>query len=156
MTVFAIDPGPHTGIFYMKDDKPHHLVFDYRGHASPHEHLYLWLMQMVIPEEDIVLCESFEFRKEDAKNREYIDYSPGELVGVVKLFGQLTGTEYHTPSASTGKGFWDDDKLRRVGLWVGGQDAKHMRDAARHWLHFHTFSPQRDVKVASDWLRRLK
>jgi hypothetical protein len=156
VTVFAIDPGPHTGIFWIDNNVTHRVTLDYTGVLawSAHKELYMGLMQMVNPEQDHVVCESFEFRKEDAQNREYIDYSTGELVGVVKLFAQLTNTAYTIQSASQAKGFWTDDKLKRVGLWVPGAEQRHVRDATRHWLHYHTFG--RGASQAHYWLSKLK
>jgi hypothetical protein len=155
MKIVAIDPGPHTGIFWMENDKPHRITFDYTDPVmagEPHKHLYMWLMQMINPGLDILICESFEFRKEDARKREYIDYSPGELVGVVKLFSQLTETPLTMQMASLAKsGFWNDDKLRRVGLWIAGSANRHVRDATRHWLYFNSFILKDDT-----WLHKLK
>lgn len=153
MTDYAIDPGPHTGIFYMKDDQPHRVTLDYTDGLirDPLLHLYMWMMQMVDPEKDHVIVESFEFRKEDAQNREYIDYSTGEYVGVVKLFCQITNTAMTVQSASQGKGFWTDDKLKRVGLWTPGKERRHERDATRHWLHYMTFALNDNT-----WLNKLK
>jgi hypothetical protein len=153
MTVWAIDPGPHTGVFYMRDSAPHRVTLDYTDGLvkRPLKHLYLWLVHMVNPAADLIVLESFEFRKEDAKNREYIDYSTGEFVGVVKLYCDLTTTSLHMQSASEAKGFWDDDKLKRVELWVPGDANRHVRDATRHWLHYQTFKAN-DLR----WLEKLK
>lgn len=156
MTIYAIDPGPHTGIFWLDDEGQHRVTLDYTDKAlpcydTPHMNLYHWLMQMINPKTDGIVCESFEFRKEDAKNREYIDYSTGEFVGVVKLYCQLTQVPRYTPSASIGKGFWDDDKLKRVGLYVPGKEQRHVRDATRHWLHFQTFTVHDNT-----WLEKLR
>jgi len=145
VTIYAIDPGPHTGIFWIDEAMNYcRLTLDYTDegwppHHRPHMHLYRWLIQKVNPEEDEIICESFEFRKEDAQNREYIDYSTGEFVGVVKLYCQSTDTPHYMQTASEGKGFWDDDKLKRVGLWIPGKAERHVRDATRHWLHHVTF-----------------
>lgn len=153
MTLYAIDPGPHTGIFYMRHGEPHRVTLDYTDGLvkQPLKHLYLWLVQMINPDADDIIVESFEFRKEDAKQREYIDYSTGEFVGVVKLFCNMSETMCFVQSASEGKGFWDDNKLKRVGLYVPGDELRHARDATRHWLHHQTF------KIGNqDWLLRLK
>jgi hypothetical protein len=150
-TIWAIDPGPHTGIFYMlPDGKPNWVTLDYTTDVvqDPHRNLYLWLMQMVDPDKDTVVCETFEFRKEDAKNREYIDYSPGEFVGAIKVYCQMTGCKHKMQTASQAKGFWTDDKLRRVGLYALG---KHNRDATRHWLHYVSFTLKDD-----SWFHKLK
>jgi hypothetical protein len=156
MTVFAVDPGPHTGIFYQDAAGVHTEMLDLRGAINPHQQLYMWLMSHVNPATDKVVCESFEFRKDDAQTRSYIDYSTGELVGAVALFCQLTETVHVRQMAAQGKGFWNDEKLRRVGLWVGGPDAKHMRDATRHWLHYHCFGRGMSPEVANYWFSRLR
>jgi hypothetical protein len=159
VTVFAVDPGAHTGIFYVDSHGQEcSVLLDYTNHLTPHEHLYMWLMQMVDPQKDTVICESFEFRKEDAQNREYIDYSTGELVGAVALFCQLTGTKYVRQMAAQGKGFWNNDKLHRAGLFIRGKDAKHIRDATRHWLVYHTFGEgaKKDPDYAKALFLRIK
>jgi len=153
--IYAIDPGPHTGIFWLDGLlNPCRITLDYTTgpvKETALKHLYFWLMGTVVPTKDKIVVESFEFRKEDAQNREYIDYSTGEFVGVVKLFCQLTGTPCYVQSASVGKGFWDDSKLKRVGMWVPGTANRHIRDATRHWLHHVTFTVGDEF-----WLRRLK
>lgn len=138
MTIYAIDPGPHTGIFY---DGSCSLTLDFTDkHITDGQlRLYMWLMQMVDPERDFVICESFEFRKDDARERSYIDYSTGEYVGVVKLFCQITHTKHVMQTAAQAKGFWNDDKLKRVGIYKLLK-TKHERDAARHWLHYDAFN----------------
>lgn len=145
MTDYAIDPGPHTAIFWMAETptvfEPRAVTLDFTLEGMLKlslKQLYFWLMHEINPTKDRIVCESFEFRKEDAQNREYIDYSTGEYVGVVKLFCQLTDTPYQMQSASEGKGFWDNDKLKRVGLYKYCAD-RHQRDACRHWLHDTTF-----------------
>jgi hypothetical protein len=136
MTIYAIDPGPHTGIFAKYVQGCEGETFDWTHDLNRVSHMWNWLDDWVI-KSDTVIVESFEFRKEDAQNRSYIDYSPGELVGVVKLYCQLRTVNLVIQSASTGKGFWDNDKLKRAGVW-STCDSKHSRDAARHWLHYYT------------------
>lgn len=118
---------------------------------KPYEHLYRWLMQWVNPATDKIVLETFEFRKEDAQNREYIDYSTGEFIGVVRLFCELTETTCHLQGASEAKAFWNDDKLKRVGLWLPGRANRHVRDATRHWLHYQTFK-----RGDQSWLALLR
>src|SRR5689334_7476363 len=112
MTIFAIDPGPHTAFFWQetKDTFQRRTLDFTQPHLrASHRSLYEALEYFVNPKTDTVVCESFEFRKDDAKHREYIDYSTGEYVGVVKLWCQLTGCYYVMQSASQAKGFWNDD-----------------------------------------------
>jgi hypothetical protein len=154
MTLWAIDPGPHTGIFYAtkSDQEFHRVTLDYTDELilDPHRHLYLWLMQMVDPDKDEIIYEPFEFRK-DERDREYIDYTTGEYVGVIALYCQMTGTKAHRQMAAQAKQFWDDDKLKRAGMYIKGRHSRHVRDATRHWLHHKAF-----VKHENKWLHLIK
>lgn len=156
MTIWAIDPGPHTGIFYvlygLGQFRYNRVTLDYTDSLvqNPHENLHLWLMQNVNPSTDEVVYEPFEFRKEE-RDREYIDYTTGEYVGVIALYCQQTGTPSHRQMASQVMSFWTDDKLKRVGLYVPGKEHRHERDATRHWLHHDTFT-----KGNQEWLHKLK
>lgn len=151
MTAFAIDPGPHTAIFWEAANSFEAVTLDFTVPSDTPSHLTLfqWLMNNVDPEEDRIIVESFEFRK-DERDREYIDYDAGEYVGVVKLWAQLTNTFYIVQNAAKAKQFWKDDKLKRVGLYKPLKD-RHQRDAARHWLHYDTFTVGNQ-----DWLFMLK
>ena len=158
MTVYAIDPGPHTAIFWDSDGKYYSLTFDYAHpslSAKPLEHLYNWLLQKVDPKRDIVVIERFEYRKEDAQEREYIDYSTGEWVGTAKFFCQFNDTQYRMQGAGDAKGFWDDDKLKRAGLYKLLR-TKHERDACRHWLYYHTFGLGMTIDNFNFWMDKLK
>lgn len=156
MTIFAIDPGPHTGIFYDSDQPGefhfNSLTLDFtdKSISDGERRLYMWLMQMVNPDRDFIICESFEFRKEDAQTREYIDYSTGHYVGVVRLFCQMTGCGYVMQTASQAKGFWTDGKLKKIDVYRFLK-SRHERDAARHWFHYDAFSTANQY-----WLRRLR
>jgi hypothetical protein len=139
MTVYAIDPGPHTGIVWRLADKQFRsITLDYTTPGALRdaglELLYDWLTETVDIGDTVVL-ESFEFRKEE---KPYIVYATGEYVGIAKLFCLRNDITLRVQNASTGKGFWDDDKLKRAGLY-SVCDTKHSRDAMRHWLRYHTF-----------------
>jgi hypothetical protein len=99
----------------------------------------LWdYINKVMTADDTMVLESFEFRKEDT-GREYINYSTGEYVGVCKLGAILKGMYLIVQNSATGKGFWNDDKLKRAGVY-GICDSRHSRDAMRHWLKYWTFN----------------
>lgn len=151
MTVFAIDPGPHTAIFYRNSRNEFSPVtLDFTVFSNePLRNLMQWL-ECHIPKGATVILEPFEFRKDDARYREYIDYSTGEYVGVVKLFCQIYGHELVMQGASVAKGFWTDDKLKRVGLYKLCKN-RHERDACRHWLHYVTFTLDN-----REWLYKLR
>jgi hypothetical protein len=153
VVAYAIDPGPHTAIFWKvpltKTFEAVTLDFTEPGDEPSHASLFNWLSSNVDPEEDKLIIESFEFRK-DERDREYINYDAGEYVGVAKVWAQLSNTYYIVQNAAKAKGFWDDDKLKRVGLYKQLKD-RHQRDAARHWLHYDTFTHGNH-----DWLFMLK
>jgi len=84
-----------------------------------------------------ILCEQFDFRK-DEQFRDKIDYTAREVIGVLKYeFGFVDFVRLDFTGASLGKGFWTDDKIRRLGLWEPGN--KHAMDATRHVLRYRTF-----------------
>lgn len=61
-----------------------------------------------------------------------------EYIGVVKLYIQQTGATGVWQSASTGKAFWNDDRLKQYSLYV--PSLKHARDAIRHYAAWRTFT----------------
>jgi hypothetical protein len=91
-----------------------------------------------------VVLENFDFRKDEGmeiagkRQRPKIIYTSSELVGVMKYLSAMNGFDLHIQSAATGKGFWDDDKLKRAGLYTAGM--RHARDATRHLLHYRTYT----------------
>lgn len=84
-----------------------------------------------------VICENFEHRPFETRDR--IDYTPAEVIGAVRAWciqyeGVVTLVR---ATASMGKGFWTDDKIKQSGLWVPGK--KHAMDARRHLLRYRSF-----------------
>ena len=139
MLTFAIDPGPHTGIYCNKKGITLDLVAAEKDLGiGKHRYLWEWLTDHV-PANARIICETFEFRKDDAASRAYIDYSTAEYVGVISLFCQLNRIEHIKQLASTGKGFWNNDKLKRAGMY-NLCDSRHARDAVRHYLTWLTFT----------------
>jgi hypothetical protein len=156
LKTFAIDPGPHTGICWDSDLGIARTTLDFTvpGLLPSHLALYQWLYSNV-SNEDTIVCESFEFRKEE-RERDYINFDAGEYVGVVKLFAQQQGIYYVTQMAANviGKSaFWTNDKLMRVGLWKpgGGDEYRHEMDATRHWLYYKSFVQKDDT-----WIMKLR
>ena len=142
MTVFAIDPGPHTGIVWRELNGAFiSVTLDFtvdEFQVDPHYILFCWLGQHVL-DGDKVICEKFEFQKVK-QDRASLNYDAGEYVGVVKLYCQREKIDLvmQSPSLAVGeKAFWIDDKLKRAGLYKG-RKTRHERDALRHWLHHHT------------------
>lgn len=88
-----------------------------------------------------VVNERFEYRKEDSRHREKIEYISAEYVGVVKRFARLNyrNVEYVEHSPSLKDGFWKNpEKIKMLGLWAPGK--RHAMDALRHLLYHITFT----------------
>lgn len=84
-----------------------------------------------------IAYESFDFRHEE-RERDRIDYTPAEVIGAVRLWAAgLPYVNLVKYNAATGKGFWSDDKIKKLGLWVPGY--KHAMDATRHLLYYMAF-----------------
>lgn len=152
--ILALDPGGTTGYCLFR---PALQMLPDRGHLGPEEHhLDLWKFLADIykatvgtpdkPEELHIVCEQFEFRQTE-RHRDFINYIPREYIGVVKLFYQTTRSsqylspqtpQLHFQSAAQAKGFWTDEKIKKLGLWVPGQ--KHAMDATRHYLYYRVFT----------------
>ncbi len=94
----------------------------------------------------VLICEKFEYRKDDVENRDRINYMAAEYVGVCKFVGQTHEDEvvsFVMQGASEAKGFWVNDKIHRLGLHGS---TRHEMDALRHLLKFMTFN------LNQDWL----
>jgi len=84
-----------------------------------------------------IVYEPFEFRK-DERDRYKIDYTAAEVVGALRLWAYSRDyVKLVRSGASKGKGFWIDDKIKALGLWVPGQ--RHAMDATRHLLAYRSF-----------------
>lgn len=139
MTTFAIDPGPHTGIVYWTAAGFATVTLDFTDvskHQLPYAFLYHWLDNMIDPNKDRIICESFEFRKE-YRDKEYLNYQAGEFVGTIKTFAEINDVLLYMQSASQAKAFWTDDKIKKLGIKT---KSKHEKDALRHWLYHRTFT----------------
>jgi hypothetical protein len=157
LQLLALDPGGTTGWAEWSESTNQVTTGELTGEEH---HLALWALLENFRLDgisnhltSIVVCESFEFRK-DERFRHKINYDAAEYVGVVKVYCQYwkrftQSIDLVVISASTAKGFWDDDKLRRAGYYIKG--SKHVRDAVRHLLRYRTF-----VLNDHDLLRLLK
>jgi hypothetical protein len=124
----SLDPGITTGysLAILDGDS---LYISYDQDKFSHRELYNVLDGI---EPDEVICESFEYRNN--QHRDNLELYSLEMIGVVRLYCDPV-----MQNAAKGKGFYSDEKLRRMGLYVRGLD--HGRDAARHLLHWFTFGP---------------
>jgi hypothetical protein len=157
-TIHAIDPGPDCGVVtwhrYEEDEiltySPRSFVFDTwhidgttkRENDEALIHLKKRLQDTVYPADALIL-EKFEWRKEDAEKRPKIDLRPVEHGAVIELYAHEIGLyDYERffiqkPSQAVGSNcFWDNWKLRALGLYQPGHEKRHENDALRHLLHW--------------------
>lgn len=125
----ALDPGGTTGVAIVQNEtKPWYIV---AMHIGGNHHLELHrLLHTLRPQN--VICESFENRSHDPAILASCEY-----IGIVKLYLQSTRSTGVWQNSSTGKQFWNDDKLKDYGLYIPG--LRHARDAIRHYAYWRTF-----------------
>lgn len=145
MRILAIDPGVVTGFSVTpREGHPHvwQTNFGELSPSSPHLSLHATLVK-VMP--DVIVCERFDFRQ----NKRGVDYTPLEYIGVVHLYCQSTDTPLHFQGqdVKSKKSFWDEKKLRFLGLYEPALE--HAMDALKHRLHF-------EVKQGIFDLRQLR
>lgn len=135
--IIALDPGITTGIATLIGTDI--IITKQLGpsHAGSYEFL-----QKASPKE--VVYESFIYQR-----RNKVELYPVEVIGVIKLYGEIYDIPLFVQSASQAKGFITDDKIKKMGLWVRGQ--KHGMDALRHLL-YHLIVTKGD----KTWLDPLK
>lgn len=135
LTVTALDPGVTTGIargIINEDDNS--VIIRYFQEAYNELELYQYLEG---ERPDFLVYESFQYRPGRAKPS--VNLRPVELIGVIKLYGQLwlLDKSIYAQSAATGKAFWTDDKLKAANLY--DKSYRHGRDACRHLLQWISF-----------------
>lgn len=133
MYLVALDPGQTTGILVVPSEEDPWKMRAMQIGPQGHYRELLSLLDGWRPE--VVLAESFVYTGNTM--RELISC---EYIGVIKLFDQMRRGRTTTvwQNSSTGKQFWDNDKLREYNVWLPGM--KHARDALRHYLYYRTFT----------------
>lgn len=122
--IVALDPGRTTGW----------ATYD----LGEHMHAGQWVEPLSVYSElsdmrpTLIVCESFLFRQKIK-----IDFTPVEVIGVVKLFCYQSGIELVMQTPSQAKHFFTDDRLKERGLYQAGQP--HANDATRHMLYYLEF-----------------
>ncbi|HEY1248636.1 MAG TPA: hypothetical protein VGE97_06595 [Nitrososphaera sp.] len=129
LKIASFDPGITTGFsLAILDGATLFLACD--EEKLSHRNLFD-LLEEYAPQH--VVCESFEYR--NTRHRDNLELFSLELIGVIKLFDPNVNLQ----NAAKGKGFYNDQKLKSMGLYVPGRN--HGRDALRHLLHWWTFGP---------------
>lgn len=139
--ILALDPGGTTGYTWLIG--PDNLSQAHVEGDNHHLALYQLLRRAMACAKIFdaplhVVCEAFEFRQTE-RHRDFINYIPREYIGVAKLFCQINrDVNLFMQTAAMAKGFFSDDKVKKLGLWVPGK--KHAMDATRHYLYHRVFT----------------
>jgi hypothetical protein len=137
----ALDPGGTTGYLYCTDG-----VRVYQHQMGPQEHHEdLWkVLNDYNPE--VIIYETFQYRN----GLEKAILVSCEYIGIIRLWGMMNPSATLVPQTpAVGKGFWTDDKLKKLGLYRTG--APHAMDATRHWLQYRAFTLKEKT-----WLEKLR
>lgn len=146
MLYIAVDPGKTNGVaFYNANTKAkiHALQFDTTAHNKPHAD-FLTLLNSYKPTQ--IVYEGFYFRQ----GKTGADYTPVEYISIIRLYAEQTDCGVAAINSSV-KTFWDDKKIKALGLWIPGQG--HAMDATRILLA-HLFIVDQDFK--EETLKTLK
>jgi hypothetical protein len=85
-----------------------------------------------------LIVERFDFRMEE-RYRDRIDYTAAEVIGALRVWASdRECVKLIRVGAGLGKGFWRDDRIKTLRLWVPG--ARHAMDATRHLLRYRSFT----------------
>ena len=129
--LLSLDPGITTGYCLARmNDSTCEIAYN-EAQLQPAD--LLVMLQDIEPK--IVVYEDFQYRN---RARDKLVLFSVQLIGVIEAYKALTPdchVKKQTPAQ--GKGHYNDDTLRRLGLYQRG--TVHGRDAARHLLHFATF-----------------
>jgi len=156
LRVLSIDPGETTGYALGVADKEK-LFLAYNEERFNHNEFWLFLTRAHLHHNLHTVCEDFEFRQ--GKQKDGLNLYPVELIGITRLF--CSSDTWHPlwmQKAAQGKGYYDDNKLKSLGVYQKGYD--HGRDAARHLLHWFNFGAGYQFNedptvelVAEEWIR---
>lgn len=94
-----------------------------------------------------VIYEDFSYRN---RARAGLDLTPVKLIGIIELYRERYEpfVSFTKQSAAAGKGFYTDEKLKDLNVYVTGK--QHGRDATRHLLQWANFG------AGSQWIDMQK
>lgn len=148
MKVLAIDPGVTTGFSITPDRSPDHLwQVDFGTDYPNRPHLAFYEM-LDRESPDVIICERFDFRQ----NKRGVDYTALQYIGVVELYCQKSHTAlyFQGQDVKSKKGFWDDKKIKYLGLYRDGKEYEHAMDALRHRLKWEERNGLFDFNILKD------
>ncbi len=143
MKVIALDPGKTTGVCFATylDNK---IALSVDQQEISLAAMWAMLSNACQNLDDLhIIYEDFTYRN---ASRTGLDLTPVKLIGIIEVF-----REWHEPligfykqTASTGKAFYNDDRLKALDVYARGK--QHGRDASRHFLQWATFG------AGSQWI----
>lgn len=135
MRIIAIDPGEDCGFalwspMYNTCNVESNQLNIKAWQTHPTQDEFLQTINECHP--DIIVCESFDHRQKDNKN-----YSPLKRIGLVEWYVERRGIElvFQTPSFAKA-GFFDNVKLKKLGLYQPGDRNEDAMVALKHLLQF--------------------
>lgn len=136
MRIIALDPGITTG-YAIGDISEDGEMLVLTG-ENRWSQLELWGF-FEDNEPDIIICESFEFRR---KARAGLELYSRELIGVASLYAQMhmpppCEITMQGPLKSSDTTFFNDNRLKIDRIFKEGKG--HANDAARHLLTWYQF-----------------
>lgn len=154
--MLAIDPGVTTG--YCRATLEDRLIL-VPGEAEFnmldfHDWLDDFIREGPADDKVHVIYEDFTYRN---YARMGLDLTPVKVIGIIELMQWRYDplVTFTKQSAATGKAFYNDDRLKELGVYAVG--LKHGRDATRHllqWLNFGAGGQYCDVdKIAMEMIR---
>jgi hypothetical protein len=138
-SIIALDPGVTTGVCYgLKHDSEEKL------YIAPWEEKYslydlyelLYYFVKNSTGHANIIYEDFQYRN---YARMGLDLTPVKMIGVIELVIEMYEPSIlaSKQSPSTGKSFYKDEELKRIGCYKVGM--QHGRDATRHLLQWANF-----------------
>lgn len=154
--LLALDPGGTTG-WALYNPISGKVICGQMGPEDHHFELRLFLREQLrvatyAIRDLIVVCESFEFRNSVDKDK--IELFSREYIGIVKCFQQETYTQVDWQTASSGKFFIHDVKLKRMGWYIPTRGMVHARDALRHLSRYMTTTLKVREPIVDKWFNK--
>lgn len=133
--ILTLDPGVTTG-YVIASLQGRRLKLEVGEAQWSLSEIHEAMREICIYRGSHIVYETFEYRNASRKG---LNLTPVKIIGVIELFKDwyepMTG--FWPQTAAQGKGFYSDDKLKSLGVYVKGK--KHGRDATRHLLHWLNF-----------------
>ncbi len=136
MLLMALDPGGSTGWCFATRSDTGWSDIIYGTLDTAEHHDALWdMLDKIRP--DVIVCENFNYRRNDIDKGVSVELVSREYIGIVKLWCRKNRVSFVLQQPPD-MALWSDDMLRRAGLWIPGKGNRHARDAMRHFLFFVT------------------